>query len=444
MLTKATRVRLTVFSILSCLVLAVSAISYVHLPQMFGLQRYSLSADFADTSGLYPGANVTLRGVDIGKVTGIDLVPTGNLVRISINDGVRIPVNSTATITSTSAIGEQYLDLTPRTANGPYLKPGAVIARAETIQMPPTSALLDSATQLLASVPKDRLRSVLGDLTTAFGDSGGDMQRLVEQSSTLLATAQQQLTPTLGLIKNSQTFLDTQQVLATQTTNYLEKLAQFTGTLATSDQDLRALLAKTAPAADETRQLVASISKRFPTLLDNIAAVQEIVDPYLPGVRQVLALLPPVLANSEQGAMVAAPGTTRIDFALNANNPPPCLKGYLPASQYQSPNSTKTVSTPAGLSCKLPPTSQVSVRGSRNYPCLLPNSIVSRAPSIEACLGKPPSLLPSTGFTRDSLPVIPVSGTSAVSSRAGSTASTPIWQTSTAPPTLLDLLVPVH
>ena len=114
MLTSATRIRLVIFVVVSVVVLAVTALFYVHLPQLLGFGQYTVTADFADSSGLYSNALVTYRGAQVGKVGAITLQPDGTTVELSIDDGTVIPANLVATIHSTSAIGEQYVDLVPR------------------------------------------------------------------------------------------------------------------------------------------------------------------------------------------------------------------------------------------------------------------------------------------------------------------------------------------
>lgn len=440
MVTNRLRFKLAVFGLISAVVLGIMAASYVRLPQMVGFHQYEVTADFADTSGLYPGANVTLRGVDVGKVRDIVLTAKGSEVRFSISDGTRVPVGTEVRIASTSAIGEQYLDLVPSTDHGPYLGDGSVIARRDTVQMPQTAPMLESASALLTSIPNKELTSVLTHVTTAFQGSGPELEKLVAQSNALVAAAQREIGPTKHLIQSSAPFLATQQALAQQTSNYLEHLAQFSGQLASSDQDVRSLIANTPPAAREVSQLVASVAQQFPALLRNTSTVAGVMNTYLPALQQILVLLPAIISGAQKGALTAPAGMTQIDFAMNVGNPAPCLKGYLPKDQYQTPDSQKTVSTPAGLSCQLPPSSQVSVRGSRNLPCFGPGAVVARAPSVEACAGKGPSLLPSTGYTRTSLPVLTGPPASAGASRAAPAA----WVAQGRTPTLLDLLVPVR
>ncbi len=50
---------------------------YIRLPQLLGFEQYTVTADFADATGLYSNAIVTYRGAQVGKVGAITLRPDG-------------------------------------------------------------------------------------------------------------------------------------------------------------------------------------------------------------------------------------------------------------------------------------------------------------------------------------------------------------------------------
>ena len=57
-------------------------------------------------------------------------------------------------------------------------------------------------------------------------------------------------------------------------------------------------------------------------------------------------------------------------FGTALNSPPPCLTGFLPASEWRAPADTCTQPLPSGTYCKIPKDYQGNVvRGARNYPC---------------------------------------------------------------------------
>jgi phospholipid/cholesterol/gamma-HCH transport system substrate-binding protein len=64
------------------------------------------------------------------------------------------------------------------------------------------------------------------------------------------------------------------------------------------------------------------------------------------------------------------PNQAALDLNLSINQPPPCLTGFIPASEWRSPADTNMEALPSGTYCKIPmETPSNSVRGSRNIPC---------------------------------------------------------------------------
>ena len=77
MLTPFIRRQLWTFLVLTVVSLLVLGVYYLQVPSLMGIGRYSLKADLPASGGLYPTANVTYRGITIGKVT--DVEPTDHL-----------------------------------------------------------------------------------------------------------------------------------------------------------------------------------------------------------------------------------------------------------------------------------------------------------------------------------------------------------------------------
>ncbi len=73
----------------------------------FAWQRYSLKTTFDNVQGLKSGAIVRVAGVEVGKVTDVDLKGTGVEVGLSIKkeNQSRITTDSRATIGSMSLLG---------------------------------------------------------------------------------------------------------------------------------------------------------------------------------------------------------------------------------------------------------------------------------------------------------------------------------------------------
>ena len=118
MLDRLTKVQLAIFGVVTVITVAVMAIFYLRLPAALGIGTYRVTADFVAGGGLYKNANVTYRGVAVGRVESVGLNPHGVDAVMRLNSGTAVPSNVTATVKSVSAIGEQYIDLVPPDASG--------------------------------------------------------------------------------------------------------------------------------------------------------------------------------------------------------------------------------------------------------------------------------------------------------------------------------------
>jgi phospholipid/cholesterol/gamma-HCH transport system substrate-binding protein len=89
---------------------------------------YELMAQFSNVEGLAPGSAVRISGVKVGTVSKITLDPKSYLamVHLAMQDGVLLPSDTLATVSSPGLLGDKYMSLEPGSADD-MLKPGGVI-----------------------------------------------------------------------------------------------------------------------------------------------------------------------------------------------------------------------------------------------------------------------------------------------------------------------------
>ena len=117
-----------------------------------------MTLELPAAGGLYRFTNVTYRGVQIGKVTDgeADRERRGSdAVARHVAEDSRGPRRPRCC--SVSAIGEQYVDLRPRTDSGPYLQDGSRITVANTTIPQQVGPMLDQVSTLVDSIPGDRI-----------------------------------------------------------------------------------------------------------------------------------------------------------------------------------------------------------------------------------------------------------------------------------------------
>ena len=366
MLTRFIKIQLIVFTILTLIALIALGWYYLRLPAAAGIGQYDLKAQLPRSGGLYATANVTYRGTTIGKV--IDVVPTesGAEATMRIDSNFKIPADATANVHSVSAIGEQYLDLVSTGNPGQYLSPGATIT--ESTVPSEVGPALDAANQGLAVLPKEKIDSLLTETADAVGGLGPALQRLVDSTTAIASDFKDNLGPVNDIIDNSTPILQSQVDSADAIAQWSANLNTIASQTAEQDAALRSGLQQAAPTADQLNAVFSDVRESLPQTLANLSVVIDMLKRYHKGLEQALVVLP-------QGASVAQAGTIfegegLLHFGLSINQPPPCLTGFVPASDWRSPADTSMAPLPTGTYCKIPKDFQGNVvRGARNYPC---------------------------------------------------------------------------
>jgi phospholipid/cholesterol/gamma-HCH transport system substrate-binding protein len=384
MLTRFVRIQLAIFAIVGIIGVIAMVLFYIQAPTLLGIGRMTVTLELPATGGLYRFSNVTYRGVQVGKVTGVALTANGAKATLSLGTSPKIPANLHADVLSVSAVGEQYVDLRPRTDSAPYLHNGSVIAMGDTTLPQAVGPMLDQLNALIKSLPKNKIGQLLDESFQAFNGAGYDFGSLADSSSRISADANSIVDRTRALTEDSGPLLDAQAQTTDSIRRWAHSLAGISDVLATDDSKVRTILRNGPGALDEASRLFEQIKPTLPVLLANLTTIGQIGITYHPSLEQVLVLLPASVGYVSTAASMNWPdGKSRGDFALTIDDPPICTVGFLPPSQWRSPSDTSDMDTPDGLYCKLPQDSPLAVRGARNYPCM--GHPGKRAPTVEIC-----------------------------------------------------------
>jgi len=127
-------------------------------------KSYPLVAQINDGSGLKDKAKVKLKGVNIGYVKEVLLKDNNVIASLMIDEGVKIPKDSTIVISQDSLLGGKFLDIKPGNSHG-YLEVNALLSKEEKVSsIGDASTAADKAFKEIGLLVKD-VRDIL--------DSGG-------------------------------------------------------------------------------------------------------------------------------------------------------------------------------------------------------------------------------------------------------------------------------
>lgn len=151
-----------------------------------------VSADFDSAVGLYPGSDVQVLGVPVGRVTAVE--PVGSRVRVTmeLDPGQRVAADTGAVIVAPTLVSDRYVQLTEPWVRGDELEDGA---RIETTAVPVEidemyESLVDVGEQLgPEGANRDgALSDFLEVLAANLDGQGADLNRMLTEFSEASAT----------------------------------------------------------------------------------------------------------------------------------------------------------------------------------------------------------------------------------------------------------------
>jgi phospholipid/cholesterol/gamma-HCH transport system substrate-binding protein len=368
------RIRIGLFAVIAVVSVIVAGTEYVGIPERYLGQSYEISVDLPESGGIFPNAEVTLRGVPVGRVESLELTPDGVRAHLQLEKGTRVPVDTLVRVDNLSAVGEQYVDLLPPGDDGPYLASGDTLPVSAATTPPEVTALLVHLDQLATSIGKEQLRRLVNELGRAFDHSGQDLATVLVRARELSRTFGDAMPRATRLLSDGRRVLRTQSELDPDLQALSQGLEQLTRTLADTDPQLAALLETGPQTLDAVRTLLAQNQTSVSVLLGNLLSVGEIVaQPMrLRGLTTELVLLPRII----QGTFNIQPGDgfARLGAVVDTAQAV-CVRGY--ESSGTPPTEPSEVSELPGnpsmranlnAFCAEPPSSGIGVRGAANVP----------------------------------------------------------------------------
>jgi phospholipid/cholesterol/gamma-HCH transport system substrate-binding protein len=236
------------------------------LAVVFGQMRFdrtaSYAAEFSSVSGLRSGQFVRAAGVEVGKVTKVNLVDGGRRAEVHFDVDRSIPLyqSTTAHIRYLNLIGDRYLELQRGEGEGAdrVLPAGGFIPLARTSPALDLDALLGGFKPLFRALSPDKINNITSGLITVLQGEGGTINDILDQTAQLTSTIAERDQAIGEVVKNLNIVLDTtvkHRKEFDQTVDNLEKL--ITG-LKDHDVQLAAGVANISNATGTVADLLAS------------------------------------------------------------------------------------------------------------------------------------------------------------------------------------------
>lgn len=349
MLSRLVRLQVALFAIIAVVGVGYVGATYAGLDALVGGNGYVVTARMADSGGVFTHAEVTYRGVPVGRVGELRLVDGGIEVELRIRDDAPpVPSDVEAVVANRSAAGEQYVDLRPRRSGAPYLADGAVIEREDTSTPLPVETVLLNLDELVASVPRDDLRTVVDELYDATRDTAPAMRALLDASASLTEHAEQHLPQTTRLIADAGTVLDTQLATSDAITTFAANAKRVAAELRRADGDFRAVLTEAPSAAAQVQRLIEESGPTLGVLVGNVLDTSTVVLAQRDGFEDLLTVTPEVVA---AGSTVVTEDGANFGLLPTFFDPLSCTTGY-EGTRYRNGLETSEAPLNTGAGCR--------------------------------------------------------------------------------------------
>ncbi|MBP2365770.1 MCE family protein [Pseudonocardia parietis] len=366
MITKTVRWQLIALVIVTIVGVGYAGFRYAGMDRLFGATTYPVTVELAESGGIFSGADVTYRGVSVGRVGPLTLTDSGVDVQLDIeNSAPEIPSDARAVVGNLSPIGEQFVDLQPTTGTGETLAAGAVIPQERTRTPVQIETLLTNLDELVSTVPLDSLRTVVSELGQGFEGTAQPLQQLLDTSGEFTRAATEALPATTGLIEDARPVLTTQNEIAPQFQDFSRGLREVAEQLRVSDPDLRRIIDDGPRAGDELSALLRESGPGLGESVANLRTTAELLEPRQAGLRHLLVTYPGLTAIAPK--VVPGDGTAHLGLVVNIADPPLCTRGYEGTVNRPGAEVAETPVNSAAR-CAEPPGSPTSVRGMQNVP----------------------------------------------------------------------------
>ena len=200
-----------------------------------------LTATFDDVGDLVSGHSVQVADVRVGSVTGIELTDDFHAtVTMRIKDGLELPIDSIATLRTTSLLGEKFVELRPPAkgeeaeaaadCDGEVLVDGCRVLATQ--QSPELEFVAEEAVQVLGGVVANDLGTLIETGSIGFGGRAAELTSLIDSIAVVSATMANQSDSIVTIIDGLDQATATLAKGSTSVDALLVNLAQTTDVLA--------------------------------------------------------------------------------------------------------------------------------------------------------------------------------------------------------------------
>jgi phospholipid/cholesterol/gamma-HCH transport system substrate-binding protein len=192
---------------------------------------------FASAVGIYPGDQVRILGVPVGKIDSIEPRPSDVKITMSVSGDLKIPKDAKAVIMSPNLVAARFIQLTPAYTGGAVLPQDGSIDLARTAVPVEWDEVKQALTQLAVQLGptsgsmQGPLGAAINQAANTLDGKGESFHNALRQLSQVAGRLGDSRSDIFGTVKNL-------QVLVNALSDSNEQIVQFAGNVASVSQVL--------------------------------------------------------------------------------------------------------------------------------------------------------------------------------------------------------------
>jgi phospholipid/cholesterol/gamma-HCH transport system substrate-binding protein len=300
--------------------------------------RIHVTAYFDNSNGIFPGDDVVMLGVPIGRIETIEPQPSHAKITFWIDDTSKVPADAKAVILSPQLVTAREIQLTPAYTGGPQLAEGAVIPQDRTAVPMEWDDLRVQLDKLSASLQPTAPGGVspLGALINTAADNlrgqGANIRDAIIQLSQAISTVSDHSSDTFSTVKHLAVLVRALNTSTDAMTQLNRNLAAVTALLTEDPNEVGRAVADINAATNDLGSFVADNREAIGTASDKLASISQALNASIDDIKQALHAGPTGLQNVVNIYDPAHGSITGVLAANNFSNPINLLCGAIQAA----------------------------------------------------------------------------------------------------------------
>jgi phospholipid/cholesterol/gamma-HCH transport system substrate-binding protein len=262
-----------------------------------------ITATFSRSVGIYPGSDVRVLGVAVGKVD--DVTPQGNSVRVTmtVDRGIDLPADVRAVQIIPSVVADRYVQLTPAYTGGEKAPRDITLTEKQTMVPVEVDEIYSSVQKLSEALGPEgaNKNGAVSDLVTTGADNlrgnGAKLGDAIEQLSKATTTLSDSRGNIVDTVKNLDVFVGALRENDTQVRQFNTQMASFNQFLAGERTQLSAALNKLSVALGDVATFVEDNRDQLGQTVKDLQPTTQALFDTKDHLKEILTVLPITISN---------------------------------------------------------------------------------------------------------------------------------------------------